>query len=715
MPTVGRACLILALGVAVYGIGAALYGTRPGRRAWVLSARRAIYVVAGLATVAFALLESAFLRSDFSLSVVAAHSSTSTPTFYKATAAWSSQEGSLLLWVWLLSLWSSVILFITRRRMREIQPYATAVLLGFAAFFLFLQVFFANPFAVLSPAPIEGAGLNPLLRHPSMMFHPPALYSGYTLFTIPFAFAVGALVTRQIDAEWIRSTRRFTLAAWGFLGIGILLGARWSYTELGWGGYWAWDPVENAALMPWLCGTAFLHSMMIQEKRGMLKVWNASLVLATGILAILGTFLVRSGILDSIHAFGASTLGVPFLVLIGVLVAGSATLIVSRRDALRSEHRIDALLSRESMFLLNNLVIVGLCFVIFLGTFFPLISEALTGQKAALGPPWFNLYTRPLAIALVLLSGIGPVISWRRVTAANLRRNFLAPVGAALATLVALLAVGGISAKPWALALFCMAAFVFGTVVQEYWRGLRARRAMASESPPAALVALVRRNRRRYGGYLIHLGVAVLLVGVAASSTFQHVQQITLSPGQSARVDGYSFRYLRPTSEVSAERISFGAQLDVWKGSKHVGLLSPSRSYYPSTDVADLGLIGRFFNGDNESQVGLSAGAWRDVWTAVEPDTTMLQPLINRADRSFPNASPTVQGVLIAALAVHYRGHAPPATFRLIVSPLVSWIWVGGLIVLAGTLVVVWPAPTAVRGRVRGLAAARLARDLGRA
>ena len=273
----------------------------------------------------------------------------------------------------------------------------------------------------------EGAGLNPLLRHPSMMIHPPMLYSGYTLFAVPFAFAVGALITRRLDAEWIRLTRPFTLAAWLFLGIGILLGARWSYTELGWGGYWAWDPVENASLMPWLIGTAFLHSVMIQEKRGMLKIWNVSLVLATGVLAILGTFLVRSGILNSIHAFGASTLGMPFLILICGLIAGSVALVLSRASELRSEHRLDSLLSREAVFLLNNLVLVGLCFVIFWGTFFPLISEAVTGNEASVGPPWFDRYIVPLSLVLVLLSGIGPVIAWRRATAANLRRNLARP------------------------------------------------------------------------------------------------------------------------------------------------------------------------------------------------------------------------------------------------------------------------------------------------
>ena len=315
MASAGFLCLAAALAICLYGIGASLYGARTGRRDFVDSGRRSVYALAGMLVMAMLILQLAFVRSDFSFELVATHSSTTTPLFYKLTAVWSSQEGSLLLWALLLSLWSSAILFLTRRTLREVAPYATAVLLGFGAFFVGIMVFLESPFTSVAPV-AEGAGLNPLLRHPSMMIHPPMLYSGYTLFAIPFAFAIGALITRRLGSEWIRSTRPFTLGAWLFLGFGIMLGARWSYMELGWGGYWAWDPVENASLMPWLTGTAFLHSVMIQEKRGMLKVWNVSLVLATGVLAILGTFLVRSGILESIHAFGASTLGIPFLVLI---------------------------------------------------------------------------------------------------------------------------------------------------------------------------------------------------------------------------------------------------------------------------------------------------------------------------------------------------------------------------------------------------------------
>src|SRR5829696_7095603 len=722
MLSLGSGCLVLALGVALYGIGASLYGARAGERAWVDSGRRAVYATAGVLLVAFAVLEGAFLRSDFALSVVRDHSSTTTPTFYRATAVWSSQEGSLLLWVVLLSTWSSLILFLTRRRAREVAPYATAVLLGFAVFFCTLLVFLENPFDRAATVVAEGAGLNPLLRHPSMMIHPPMLYSGYTLFAIPFAFAVGALITRRLDANWIRSTRPFTLAAWFFLGVGIVLGARWSYSELGWGGYWAWDPVENASLMPWLTGTAFLHSVMIQERRGMLKVWNVSLVLATGVLAILGTFLVRSGILDSIHAFGASTLGIPFLALIVTMIAGSIALVASRASELRSEHRLDSLLSRESVFLLNNLVLVAMCFVIFWGTFFPLISEAVTGEEASVGPPWFDQYTVPLALLLVLLSGIGPVIAWRRATASNLRRNLLKPALAGLAVLAGLAALG-LGREPAALLMFGFGAFVLAAVGQELWRGVRARRAMSGGGVPGALVALVRRNRRRYGGYLVHAGITVLFVGIAASSAFQDEREVVLEPGQTARVGAYDVTYTRPTADLRSapngrlEKIDLGARLRVSRDGERVADMATVKSYFPSL-APSLGPISRFFEGEATSEVGLKAGWRRDVWTAIAPDIGALRPRIEEGDKVFAGAelSPEQRdaflGQALAGLTRSYAGDPPPATFRLIVSPMVTWIWLGAILGFLGGLIALWPPPRGARSRATAAYAAKVGREV---
>jgi cytochrome c-type biogenesis protein CcmF len=720
MAALGRICLLLALVVCAYGVFASLYGVRRGRPEFSDSGRRAVYALAGILTVAMAVLEVAFLGNNFSFDTVAKTSSRTTPALYRAAAVWSSQEGSLLLWAWLLSLWSSLALFLLRRRMREVASYATAVLLGFGGFFVALMIFYATPFSTTKPAPAEGAGLDPLLRFPTMMIHPPMLYSGYTLCTIPFAFAVGALLARRLDAEWIRATRRFAFAAWLFLGVGILLGARWSYAELGWGGYWGWDAVENASLMPWLTGTAFLHSLMIQEKRGMLKVWNVSLVLATGTLAIMGTFLVRSGILNSIHAFGGATLGVPFLVLISILIAGSVYLVTSRAGMLRSEHRLDSLVSREAAFLANNIVLVGLCFVIFWGTYFPLISEAFTGTEASVGPPWFDRYTVPLALVLVLLSGVGPVISWRRATPANARRSFAVPIAAALIALTVLFATAG-TRKPLAIAMFACAAFALAAVAQEFVRGVRARRALAGEPVPLALVALVRRNRRRYGGYVVHAGIAVLFIGVAASSSFQHVVEAGLSPGQSARVGAYDVRYARPTATISpandaahtGSTLSLGAVLDVSRGGRHVATLLPSQGYYSSAEPG-LGSVTAQLGGQAVSHVSMSAGITRDVWSAIAPDLSApsLQRIIAAGNRTLP---PQDAAVAIGYLARAYLAHPPPAQFRLIVSPLVMWIWIGGLIAFGGGLIALWPSPSALRRRARAVARTRVAQGLARA
>jgi cytochrome c-type biogenesis protein CcmF len=719
MAGVGSACLVVALLTAAYAVGASLYGARTGRRHWITSGRRAIYCIAGLCVIAFGVLEAAFLRSDFSFALVAEGSSTSTPTFYKVTALWATQDGSLLLWATLLSLFATTVLFLTRRSLRDIAPYATAVLGVIAGFFLLLMVGWENPFRTLAMPPAEGAGLNPLLRHPAMMIHPPMLYTGYVGFSVPFAFAIGALVARRTGADWIRATRRFALIAWIFLGTGIMLGALWSYTELGWGGYWAWDPVENASLMPWLVGTAFLHSIMVQEKRGMLKVWNVSLICATFTLALLGTFLVRSGILNSIHAFGASTIGVQFLVFIGLVIAVSAALIVSRLPNLRSEAKLDSLLSREAFFLLNNLVLVGLCLVIMWGTFFPLISEAITGTEASVGPPWFDRLVTPLALVLVLLTGIGPVLAWRRFTPAALRRVAWVPLTAAGLTLVALLAFTNAADSPPSLAMFCLVAFVLSVVGQELWRGTVARRKMTGERWPRALARLTGRNRRRYGGYLVHAGIAVLFLGVAASSAFVDQRDVRARPGDTFKIDGYDVTYRQATAKLgggsagTGAPISFGAILDVRKGGKHF-VMRPSRNYYATTDPS-LGVISRFFEGEANSEVDVRWGLRRDLWMAIRPDIGSLEGPIRVADRKFANSPTDVQAFIIAALADRYRRNPPPASFRAIASPLVLWIWIGGGIVVLGALVAAWPSPEARLRRVRSLYSARLGQELSRA
>jgi cytochrome c-type biogenesis protein CcmF len=599
----GSGALVASLFAAGYALVAALIATRGDRR-WAVSARRGIYAVFGLLLVTAVTLEVSFLRTDLSVALVADHSSKTTPTLYKLTALWGSQAGSLLLWAFVLSIASSVVLFITRNRHREVVPWATAVLAGISIFFIGMMVagiFFPGadswPFTASDPVPAVGDGLTPLLMHPAMAIHPPMLYSGYVFFTIPFAFAIGALITRRLDASWIRSTRRFALVAWVFLTIGIALGARWSYSELGWGGYWAWDPVENAALIPWLTGTAFLHSIMVQERRGMLRIWNVSLICGTFVLSLLGTFLVRSGVLQSIHAFGESKVGVPLLILIGIVTIGTTILIVSRRADLQSERRLDSLLSREAIFLINNILLVSLAVIILFGTFFPLISD-LVGDKASIGPPWFNRFATPLAIGLVFFMGIGPLVAWRRVSLAGIRRAVGIPFAVAVVGAVILAFTIGVSESPTAYALFVGGIFTIAAIVQEVVRGVEARQALGGGGVVASLGSLLTRNRRRYGGYVVHVGLVLALFGIAASSSFQSSSDLRLSPGDTAEVGGYKVTYLRPyvvvppalkstlkgtdVREVTdgENKIAFGSVLDVSRDGQHVTTLDPSREYF---------------------------------------------------------------------------------------------------------------------------------------
>ena len=578
------------------------------------------------------------------------------------------------------------------------------MLAGIGLFFTCLMLFAdgANPFARLDPAPAEGVGLNPLLRHPAMAIHPPMLYSGYVLWSIPFAFAIGALISRRLDASWIRSTRRFALVAWIFLSIGILLGSRWSYSELGWGGYWGWDAVENASLMPWLVGTAFLHSVMVQEKRGMLKVWNVSLIVATFTLALLGTFLVRSGILESIHAFGASTVGGPLLALIAVVIVGSAALIVSRLDDLRSERRIESLASRESVFLVNNLLLVGLCVVIFWGTFFPLISEAITGERSSLGSPWFDRYTTPLAIVLVLFTGIGPLLAWRRVSAGSLWRLVRAPLAVAVAATVAVAAFTDALEHP--LALVAVRVRVLrprgagGRVLAR-----RRRRSAALSGGGAAARRCARvtaRNRRRYGGYIVHAGIAILFIAVAASSSFQTSEDLRLTPGESRpgrRLHGHlraADQLDRPRGAEPHLRLDDPASSATASRSR---VLRPSRNYY-SHDRGRAARSRGFFEGEATSEVGrrtqverrpvdgdasrpraastsFIGGADRRIAAATEGGRGRQRP-VPRAD-----AGRTCRGWRSATRSrTGSREGDLPVDFRVNVNPFVIWIWIGGAI-----------------------------------
>ena len=703
MTSVGSAALICALITAVYATTASVIGARTRRPALVVSARRAIVCVAALTTGCFVLLQVAYVRTDLSFALVANNSSTDTPLFYKLTAMWSSQGGSLLLWAFLLSVYASVALHATRRKLREIVPYAAAVLGVVMSFFLALTVFFASPFETLARAPAEGMGLNPLLRHPAMAVHPPLLYLGYVGFSVPFAFAVGALITRRTGAEWIHATRRYTLVAWTFLGAGILLGSLWGYTELGWGGYWAWDPVENASLMPWLIGTAFLHSGMVQERRGMLKVWNASLVMGAFILALVGTFLVRSGILQSIHAFGESTLGVPFVSFIALVVLASVGLVVWRRDDLRSAHRLDSLLSREAIFLLNNLALVGMCFVILWGTFFPLISEAATGTKASVGPTWFDQYTVPVALVLVLLTGLGPVLAWRRTTPARLARVLRWPLAATAATVAVLAAATPAASSPTSLLMFAFVALVLAVTAREFARGAAQRRSATGEAWPVATLRLVANNRRRYGGYLVHVGIALFFFAIAASSAFVTKQDVRLKPGESARVGDATVTYRESQVRLfddpsgTGAAVTFAAVLDVRRGGRHF-VLRPAHNLYDSRDPT-AGPFARVFEGQSTSEVGLKWGLRSDFWTAVQPDLSILQRPVAMADRRFGGADLQTKATIANALAQMYEARAPAAAFRVIIFPFAAWIYLGGAVAILGALIALRRPPRPRRER----------------
>ncbi len=742
MDLLGRGLLTLAFVIALYGAVASIIGAVQSRRAlggiaeqdvdagqiatppvagraWVTSGRRAVYLVALLTTGAFVLVEIAFIRTDLRFDLVADHSSSTTPLGYRMAAPWSSQEGSLLLWVWMLSLWASLILFRSRRRMADVIPWAQAVLLGFAVFFLLLTAFLVSPFEVSSPPAEIGKGLSPLLQYPSMMLHPPMLYSGYTLFTVPFAFAVGALIAGHVGSDWIRQTRRYTLAAWLLLGIGIVLGSRWSYAELGWGGYWGWDAVENASLMPWLLGTAFIHSVMIQEKRGMLRTWNVSLILGTGILCILGTFIVRSGILTSIHAFGASTVGNQFLVLLAVMILGSIALVTWRRDLLRSENRIDSLLSREAIFLVGNVVLVLLTIVIVWGTFFPLIGELLTGEQRPLESSTWGTWVGPLGLILVGLMALGPLASWRKTTPSHAWRQVRIPLFVATLCLVVSILLGSTGKLSAWLAVF-LGGLVFGAIGQELFRGVRARRIAHREAIPLALVRQVGRNRRRYGGYLVHVGFAVLVIGVALSSAFKDLDRVHANVGDRFTVAGYELHYKRAFGDwrIGADdrlhKIIFGAEVDVYQDGRKLRTIRPTREYHP-TASAGSGPVSRLFD-EPTTEVALDAGLTRDIWVAMQPDGDALAEQILALDRQLEGTeAPYAQGPVMAiGLAEIYGERPTPVTFQVIVSPLVTWIWIGSILMALGALIAIWPTRDRGDRRGRGQNAARVVRELGR-
>jgi cytochrome c-type biogenesis protein CcmF len=668
---IGEVALWVAFILGLWGAVLAFAGGRRGLGSWVLSAERSVYAIFGLLIVASGAIIAAFVRNEYGYRYVAGYSNRELSLFYKITGLWAGQTGSLVFWALLLALFSSIVVWQNRRKNREFMPYVSGTLLVVVSFFLGVVLFASNPFQLMDFTPADGRGLNPQLQNYWMTIHPPTLYLGFTAFTVPFAFAVSALLSGRLDTRWITTTRRWTLLAWFFLTNGIIFGMMWAYVELGWGGYWFWDPVENASLLPWLTGTAFLHSVMIQEKRGMLKLWNVLLILATFLLSIFATFLTRSGLIESVHSFAQNlTISWIFLGFLSFLVISSAALVWWRRGAFEPENRLESAVSREGAFLMNNLVFIAAMLTVLWGTMFPLISEAITGDKITVGPPFFNRVNIPLGLLLLALLGIGPVIAWRKATARNLVRNFSTPVGAALAA-GAILWLTGVR-HPYALLTFVLGAFTMTTIVVEFWKGTRARARIEGEGLALAFVHLMERNRRRYGGYVVHAGFVVMFMGFAGAA-YDVEKQVSLRPGEQMKIASpfghtYTLTYQAMSAYPATNMTKVIASVDVARDGRPAGVLTAEkRSYRQREEVA--------------SEVGIRR-AWNE-------DLYLILAGID-------DINGVVQGT----------NPRPIVTFRVLVQPLVPWIWIGGLIMAIGTLVALWPGaeparPAAVKPKVR--------------
>lgn len=642
----GLAAVWVALGMSVAGIVAAIWGLTRQRAELVTSAFQTVYVNFALLTVAVAAMIYALVTHDFSIGYVAQVGSRNTPVFYTVISLWGALEGSILFWGWVLAMYSAVVVWSNRQREGGLVPWAAVALLTICLFFYILLVGPANPWHLVSPTPADGPGPNPLLQnHILMAVHPPLLYLGYVGMAVPFAFAIGALLAGEIhSADWIKLTRRWTLSAWAFLSLAIIAGMWWSYEVLGWGGYWAWDPVENASFMPWLTATAFLHSVMVQERRGMLKLWNVNLIVTTFLLTILGTFLTRSGIISSVHAFTTGTIGYYFLAFIAFALIVSLVLVAGNSEGLRSEGHLDAAASRETVFLFNNLFLTGFTFVVVLGTLFPLVAEAFKGVKVTVGAPFFNKMTIPICVALLFLMGVGPSLPWKATSREHLRKMFILPAGVALGIVVLALALG--MRDVYGMLAFAFAGFAIVCNVREYAIGVQARRRAHGEAVPVAFVRLVAANRRRYGGYVAHMGIITVAAAITASSSFRFEREATLKPGQVMPVKGdLSVRLKSMWGKDEPQREVVGADVEILRNGNVVGMLDPRMNFYKSQD----------------------------------------QPVPTPAVRSRPAGD-----VYINLMA--YTPDGQSATLRVIVEPFVPWIWFGGLVVALGAVVSAWPA-----------------------
>jgi cytochrome c-type biogenesis protein CcmF len=642
----GFLALRLGLVVALLGIGAGVYAGLSRRAEWTEVARRAVLLVGACVTLAIVCLWGAFASFDFQLRYVAEHSARGMALPYRLAALWGGQDGSLLLWLFMLCGYASACAIVNRRASKTLLPWVFTSLLANALFFLVLTNFVTNPFDKLPPTevPSDGNGLNPLLQHPVMMIHPLMLYMGFVGFAVPFSFGFAALVTGELGTAWLRSTRRWTLVPWFFLSIGILLGGRWAYEVLGWGGYWAWDPVENASFMPWLAATAYLHSVMIQEKRDMLKIWNLVLVGLTYSLCLFGTFLTRSGVVQSVHSFtSAGWFGYIFLGYVTLIAAVFFGLLLMRRRELRSTNRLESVISREASFLLNNWVFLGILAVVIWGTLFPVVSEAVMGTKITIGPAFFNTMAGPLALFLLFLTGVGPLIAWRKASLASVRRQFVWPTvcGVVAAAILLLVFQGGPSF--FSLATWSLGAFVTGTIFQEYGRAIRARM-RNGEGPLEAFRQLLQRNQRRYGGYIVHLGVVFILVGVAGSA-FNEQKLETIHPGGSLEIADYRLEYLTAKPLPKQHYGGAVARIALYQQDRPLGVMAPEKRMY---------------------------------WMEQQP-------------ASIPSIHSTLNDDLYVILtAVESDGSA---TVKVYHNPLVNWIWVGGYTFVLGALAILWPHP----------------------
>jgi cytochrome c-type biogenesis protein CcmF len=643
VPELGRAALLVTLGLVTYALVAGAAGAYLGRRRLAVSAQNALVAAFVSTLVASGVLLAALLRNDFSFEYVARTTSEALPTAYTISAFWGGQEGSLLLWLLFLTGFGAAAVRLNRGWAKDLVVWVVPVFAGVGVFFSFLVVAVASPFATHA-APADGAGMTPSLQNPYMLAHPPLLYLGYVGLTVPFAFCLGALLAGRPDERWLVATRRWTLFAWAALGVGQLLGAHWAYVEVGWGGYYAWDPVENAALMPWLVATAFLHSVMIQEKRGMLRVWNVVLVLLAFSLSLFGTFLTRSGVVSSIHSFTQSSIGPWFLAFIVLVVGVSLAAVFWRLPQLRSPTKLESPISREAAFLYNNLLLLALCLTIFWGVVYPLISEALRGEAVVLGRSYYDFFLRIFGLPLLLLMGIGPLIAWRRASLASLATTFRWPTLFALATGFVLLVLGAGSSTPGLIA-YTFSAFVAATITMEFARGTRARKALGATSWFNAFSSLIGRNRRRYGGYVVHASIVLLAIGIAGSSAFDSVAEARLTRGDSMQVGDYTLVYRSLDERQTANATEIRAELGITRGDRDLGTLEAGKNAYTV-----------------EQQVSNEVGIRSDKLTGED--------LFVIAEQIDPDGT---------------------VYFRVFVKPLVNLIWVAGLVFLLGSAITLWP------------------------